>query len=232
MNTNENWSLCRIVCWGLSIVGGIAIMIGMSPVIGLFLGILFGLATILGLGLLAQRLICIHEPDEAATVLEMTQAALEKAKEATGVTPPSVVAKARQAAEVAPQATEPEAPKPVPAAEPTAKITPDFDGDGIQEGTDEGRKPQVLSGPKDGQADDLKQIKGVGPKLEQMLQSIGFYHFTQIASWTEEEVAWVDANLKGFKGRVSRDNWVEQAKVLATGGETEFSKRVEDGDVY
>ena len=51
-------------------------------------------------------------------------------------------------------------------------------------------------------------------------------------AWTADEVAWVDANLQGFKGRVSRDTWVEQAKVLASGGETEFSKRVEDGDVY
>jgi predicted flap endonuclease-1-like 5' DNA nuclease len=45
-------------------------------------------------------------------------------------------------------------------------------------------------------------------------------------------VAWVDANLQGFKGRVTRDNWIAQAKILASGGETEFSKRVEDGDVY
>ena len=49
---------------------------------------------------------------------------------------------------------------------------------------------------------------------------------------TADEVAWVDANLQGFKGRVSRDRWVEQARTLASGGETEFSKRVEDGDVY
>jgi predicted flap endonuclease-1-like 5' DNA nuclease len=45
-------------------------------------------------------------------------------------------------------------------------------------------------------------------------------------------VAWVDANLEGFKGRVSRDHWVKQTKTLAAGRETEFSKRVEDGDVY
>jgi NADH-quinone oxidoreductase subunit E len=45
-------------------------------------------------------------------------------------------------------------------------------------------------------------------------------------------VAWVDQNLEGFKGRVSRDNWVEQAKTLASGGETEFSARVKKGDVY
>lgn len=96
----------------------------------------------------------------------------------------------------------------------------------------EGTRPEALSGPRDGKADDLKRIKGVGPKLEQQLNELGFYHFDQIAGWTADEVAWVDGNLKGFKGRVSRDGWVGQAKTLASGGETEFSKRVEDGDVY
>ncbi|WP_306154940.1 hypothetical protein [Roseovarius sp. MMSF_3281] len=110
--------------------------------------------------------------------------------------------------------------------------TPDYDADGVREGSDEGTRPEALSGPRDGQADDLKQIKGVGPKLEKLCNEKGFYHFDQIAGWGPDEVAWVDANLKGFKGRVSRDNWVEQAKILASGGETEFSKRVEGGSVY
>lgn len=109
---------------------------------------------------------------------------------------------------------------------------PDYDGDGIAEGTDEGSKPATLQGARDGNPDDLKQIKGVGPKMENMLNGLGFFHFDQIASWSADEVAWVDANLEGFKGRVSRDEWVKQAGILATGGETEFSKRVEDGDVY
>jgi NADH-quinone oxidoreductase subunit E len=95
-----------------------------------------------------------------------------------------------------------------------------------------GTKPERLSAPKGGTPDDLKKIKGVGPKLEAMLHGMGFYHYGQIASWTANEVAWVDENLEGFKGRVSRDGWVAQAKVLAAGGETEFSKRVEKGDVY
>lgn len=95
-----------------------------------------------------------------------------------------------------------------------------------------GKKPEVLSAPRESGADDLKMIKGVGPKLEQLLHSMGFYHFDQIAGWSAAEVAWVDENLKGFKGRVSRDNWVEQAKTLAAGGETEFSKRVASGGVY
>lgn len=41
-----------------------------------------------------------------------------------------------------------------------------------------------------------------------------------------------DANLEGFKGRVSRDQWVAQAKILASGGDTEFASRVKGGDVY
>ena len=93
-------------------------------------------------------------------------------------------------------------------------------------------KPATLEGPRDGSADDLKKIKGVGPKMEGLLNSMGFFHFDQVAAWTDAEVAWVDDNLEGFKGRVSRDNWVEQAKLLASGGETEFSKKVGEGGVY
>ena len=79
-------------------------------------------------------------------------------------------------------------------------------------------KPAGLAGPRESGADDLKQIKGVGKKLEATLNELGYYHFDQIANWTAAEVEWVDGNLKGFKGRVSRDNWVEQAKALAAGG--------------
>ena len=108
----------------------------------------------------------------------------------------------------------------------------DYDGDGIIEGKDEGSKPVTLTSARGGKADDLKMIKGVGPKLEGMLHKLGFFHFDQVASWSSQEVAWVDANLEGFNGRVSRDRWIEQAKILAAGGTTEFAERVGDGDVY
>jgi NADH-quinone oxidoreductase subunit E len=84
--------------------------------------------------------------------------------------------------------------------------------------------PEVLSAAREGGADDLKLLKGVGPKLEQTLNELGFYHFDQVAAWTPAQVAWVDSRLK-FKGRIERDGWIEQAKILAAGGETEFSKR-------
>ena len=96
----------------------------------------------------------------------------------------------------------------------------------------EGTRPEALDGPRDGKADDLKLIKGIGPKLEKLCNSLGFYHFDQIANWTAEEIAWVDQNLEGFRGRVSRDNWVAQAETLSKGGETEFASRVKKGDVY
>ncbi|WP_342778290.1 endonuclease [Palleronia caenipelagi] len=88
-----------------------------------------------------------------------------------------------------------------------------------------GVEPERLTAAREGGPDDLKLIKGVGPKLEQLLHRLGFYHFDQVASWSDSEVAWVDHNLEGFKGRVSRDDWVAQAKILAAGGETEFSRR-------
>ncbi len=98
--------------------------------------------------------------------------------------------------------------------------------------TDAGTKPATLDKPRAGGADDLKMIKGVGPKLEEMLHSLGFYHYDQVAAWKDAEVAWVDQNLKGFKGRATRDAWVEQAKLLAAGEETEFSKRASKDGTY
>jgi NADH-quinone oxidoreductase subunit E len=95
-----------------------------------------------------------------------------------------------------------------------------------------GERPAALEAPRDGGPDDLKRIKGVGPKLEELLHSLGIYHFDQIAGWRQAEVAWMDSNLEGFSGRVTRDEWVSQARLLATGGETEFSQRVDRGDVY
>lgn len=78
-----------------------------------------------------------------------------------------------------------------------------------------GTQPVARAAAHDGVADDLKRIKGVGPKLEELLHSMGYHNYDQIAAWTDDEVAWMDNNLEGFKGRVSRDAWVAQAKELA-----------------
>jgi len=90
--------------------------------------------------------------------------------------------------------------------------------------------PMTLSAPRNGEKDNLTRIKGIGVKIEETLNSIGIYHFDQIANWTEENIAWADSTL-GFPGRAKREKWVEQAKALASGEETEFSKRVDAGKV-
>ena len=65
-----------------------------------------------------------------------------------------------------------------------------------------------------------------------MLHSMGFFHFDQVAQWSDAEVAWADQNLVGFKGRVSRDQWVEQAKKLAAGEETAFAAKARKDGRY
>lgn len=65
--------------------------------------------------------------------------------------------------------------------------------------------------------DDLTRIKGLGPKLRTLLASLGVTQFAQIAAWTEVDIARIDAQLGAFAGRPTRDNWVEQAKLLSSG---------------
>ncbi|MEM8497866.1 MAG: hypothetical protein AAF542_07570 [Pseudomonadota bacterium] len=62
--------------------------------------------------------------------------------------------------------------------------------------------------------DNLKRIKGIGPKLETMLNDLGIYQFEQIAMFTLKDLDWIDDNLSAFKGRAKRDNWVAQAAGL------------------
>ncbi len=84
---------------------------------------------------------------------------------------------------------------------------------------DDKNRPKGIKKPA--QADDLKLISGVGPKLEKVLHGLGIYTFGQVAKWKKAEREWVDGYLK-FKGRIERDDWVRQAKALAKGGEAEY----------
>ncbi|WP_323036910.1 50S ribosomal protein L21 [Pararhodobacter sp.] len=76
------------------------------------------------------------------------------------------------------------------------------------------RPANLLTEARGGVADDLKKISGVGPKLEGTLHENGVFHFDQIAAWDEAGIAYMDDKLS-FKGRIARDNWIEQAATLA-----------------
>ena len=104
-----------------------------------------------------------------------------------------------------------------PAAESAEEAAEAFAGAPDAEGGQQ-VEPERLSAPREGGPDDFKRIRGVGPVLEEMLHGMGIYHFDQIAGWGPGEVAWADENLQGFRGRVSRDDWVGQARQLSEDG--------------
>ena len=120
-------------------------------------------------------------------------------------------ADAEAGASVAPTGVEtattpvPDAPEPEPLAAPIAA--------------------QKAPAPAASEGDDLRQIKGLGPKLATMLNEQGITRFAQIAAWTDEDVARVDATLGKFSGRITRDQWVEQAKLLEKGDKSGFSDK-------
>ena len=62
--------------------------------------------------------------------------------------------------------------------------------------------------------DDLNRIKGIGPKLSARLQELGVTSFAQIAAWNNSDIDRIDAELGRFQGRIRRDDWIEQARLL------------------
>ena len=133
--------------------------------------------------------------DEGAKPAERNQALIDSA-------PAAVKAEVPPAPEPAP------APAPTPAPSPTPAPAP---------------VPAPSAQPA--AADDLSQIKGVGPKLVTMLAENGVTSFAQIAAWSESDIAAVDAKLGRFKGRITRDQWVEQAKLLISGDKNAYSEK-------
>ncbi|WP_248805320.1 hypothetical protein [Pseudomonas sp. MWU13-2100] len=92
-----------------------------------------------------------------------------------------------------------------------------------------GNRPLVMEKPT-GTLDNLKLISGVGHKNEALLHELGIYRFSQIAQWTDPQVHWIE-HYFSFPGRVEREDWRGQARILAQGIETEFAKRVRRGEV-
>lgn len=218
MSSQSGTVSCTTACWGIAAVVGLLAMIFLITVAdwALFAGFLTGLILALVLGLVLIFTVCgdSQQPNAGSD-----RAPAPPATPAAPPAPPAGTATA-----------EPSAPAPAEQDHPPPEPTP---AERVPEPATTGEaRPAGLAAARGGLPDDLKKIKGVGPKLERLLNGMGIYHFDQVASWTPEEVAWVDDNLQGFRGRVTRDGWVAQAALLAAGGETEFSRKVDEGDVY
>lgn len=78
----------------------------------------------------------------------------------------------------------------------------------------EGERPEAADIDAE-ESDDLKKIKGIGPKIETQLNELGVHRFAQIAAWSDDNVKWVDGYLS-FRGRIQREEWISQAKTLAS----------------
>ncbi len=117
----------------------------------------------------------------------------------------------------APVASEPAKPTPTPKPRtkpaPKAEVTP----------PPTGSKPAIPAAV--GEPDNLRLIKGVGPKLNALLNELGITRYDQIAAWKEAEIAEVDKYLDNFSGRIQRDAWIDQAKFLAKDDIAGFEKK-------
>jgi predicted flap endonuclease-1-like 5' DNA nuclease len=160
----------------------------------------------------------------AATVAAAAAAAAAAAKSATApAAGPSAAPSATASALHQPvSGTAPAAPAPAPATRTT-------DVAGLRS-----VRSEALTGEsrpaRSGAPEDLKRIRGIGVLIEKKLNSLGVFTYDQIARWTQDDIVKVSTALD-FKGRIERENWVEQARILASGGQTEFSRRVDRGEV-
>jgi predicted flap endonuclease-1-like 5' DNA nuclease len=156
-----------------------------------------------------------------AAVVKATEEArhaaeLEAAEELRQVAAAKAAEGARRAAET--KATE------------EARQIADAPHNGHVESVDPGAKPAGIAVPWGGRSDDLTCIKGIGPKNQRVCNNLGVHHFSQIADWTANEARWIGHQI-AFPGRIEREHWIDQAKLLAAGGDTEHSVAVKTGAI-
>ena len=126
-------------------------------------------------------------------------------------------------AEPAASATAAPPPAPAPKAEPAAGAA-GLGGAGAAVGSAVAEESEAAQTRPEG-ADDVTRLKGVGPKLAAQLNALGVTSFAQIASWSEADIDRIDDQLGRFKGRIRRDDWITQAKLLASGDTAAYEER-------
>lgn len=115
--------------------------------------------------------------------------------------------------------------------EGTVKAVKTMERSGVKVKNNEGLNFASFGAATAAEKDDLKKISGVGPVIEGKLNSIGIYTFDQISRFTDTDIQQATDLIQFFPGRILRDDWRGQAEILKEGGETDFSKRVDNKDV-
>ncbi|UCI30469.1 ATP-binding cassette domain-containing protein [Mesorhizobium sp. B4-1-4] len=158
-----------------------------------------------------------HSEGERVTVSKGASKAAQIDARTVTVASKAVVAKAERAT------------KPASAAKPLAKAAAKKPAAKAPTAKAEGVSNR-LAAPRGGKADNLTRIKGIGKVNEKKLNDHGIFHFDQIGAWKKADVEAAEAYL-AFDGRIEREEWVKQARLLGQGKDTEFSRRVDAGKV-
>ncbi|RVB19757.1 ATP-binding cassette domain-containing protein, partial [Mesorhizobium sp. M7A.F.Ca.CA.002.10.1.1] len=158
-----------------------------------------------------ERVTVAKGASKAGQVDARSLAAANKAASQAAVPP----AKAKPAPKATSKAATGTAAKSTASAKPAAKT---------------GEISNRLAAPRGGKADNLTRIKGIGTVNEKKLNDHGIFHFDQIGAWKKADVEAAEAYL-AFDGRIAREEWVKQARLLGQGRDTEFSRRVDAGKV-
>ena len=182
-----------------------AIAVGVGILVGVLVKQWFGRRTVGGERL--TEMMAAAEAAEAVTIdsgetIEAQAAPSEKTVEPVMAVPAGSEAQATGSTDAAALTG--------PAAEVSAGL------DRIAAADRVGERPPALPGPRAGNADDLRRIRGIGPQNTTRLNALGVYHLDQIAAWTPAEARWIGAYL-AFPGRIEREDWIGQAKALASG---------------
>ncbi|KRW97337.1 hypothetical protein [Paracoccus sp. MKU1] len=210
---------CNRNCWISAAIAGVVVLLftagigDMHWLAGLFLGgVTFALFGALLIWLVCHERPELFEDGAGLTGTDWQRAAMGGQPETllvSGALEPGVKGSSSQTPIVAGAMP---APSPSPSPEPRPEA-----------------KPAALARAVP-QADDLKRIKGIGPKISDWLNAQGVTRYDQIAAWDAATVADFAQRLGRMGGRIEADDWVGQAKLLAAGGETSHSRRIDKGE--
>lgn len=195
-------AVCNRNCWISAAIAGVVVLLFSSGIgdLGWGAGLFLGVITTALFGALMVWLVCHERPEAFVAETGMTRTDWER--ETVDRQPAALLA----SASLGPEAYSSSAQMPIVA----------------------GAMPGPLA--RTAQADDLQRIKGIGPKIADWLTENDVTQFAQIATWDDAAVADFAHRLGRMGGRIQSDDWVGQARILAEGGQTEHSQRVQRGE--
>lgn len=229
---------CATICWIVAIVVGVLAFALMRPGVWVLLALLVAVLVTIAVGVMLSRQVCTATArrDSGADEVSADAVAAPQGAPAPGsrgsaalAQPGSGGAASGMAAGAAhPGASGASEVEATPTARPGLMVPPDDETAEWDEAQESGSTVTTSAaaydaGPADEdddaaeEADDLRRLQGVGPKVAETLERIGIRRFDQIAAWTEVDMERLEAAQAGLRARAERDDWIGQARALAAG---------------